>query len=630
MISSSTDHPSFLGALDRIAVRRPLQRAGVLAEPLGPLPSDPPEVGRLLSDAGFADQVSSLAGTLGRRPRAVRAEAAGYLREMGATHTGRAVDDWSRMSRWLARAHELVLDPEQLRRLRVLDRTQSLLFPFSHRSYLDGITVPAAVSRYGISPSFVLAGANLDVFPFNHLLRRSGFVYVRRSTADLPVYRLALRCYLAELIRSRRNLCWSIEGGRTRTGKLRPPTYGVLRYAVDALEQDPGSRALIVPVSIVYEQLHEVGLMTDEARGSRKQPEDLRWLWSFGRAQRERFGRAFLEFGEPIPLRDRLAELRADDPSGAHLVERIAVQACHGINRATPVTTTAVVCLALLAADRALTLDEVLATVAPLARYLTARGRPVAGAANLTDRATIRRALDELASSGVLACFDGGTDTVWRVGPGQHLVAAFYRNTAVHVLIDRAIGELGLAAAAEGDGPGLGTASRETLRLRDLLKFDFFFPSRRVFAEEMAAELALVDPSQTAGVHEFTAADARRWLEQHRPLVAPLVLRPFLEAYHVVADRLVATDADEPFDEAHFLDDCLRVGRQWALQKRLASEESVSLELFKPALRLARHRDLIASEVPEPAKRRADFLAEIRETLRRVNLIAAMAERSPS
>ncbi|GAA4607429.1 glycerol-3-phosphate O-acyltransferase [Actinoplanes octamycinicus] len=599
-----------------------LDRTGVTA--------DPAEVRQLLAAPAFTAQLDELAETLRRDPALVRAEAAGYLREMGATHTRRAVDDWGRMSRWLARAHELVLDPEQLRRLRVLDAGQSLLFPFSHRSYLDGITVPAAVSRGGISPSFVLAGANLDVFPFNHLLRRSGFVYVRRSTTDLPVYRLALRAYLAELLRNRRNLCWSIEGGRTRTGKLRPPTYGVLRYLVDALDAEPGMRALIVPVSIVYEQLHEVGLMTDEARGMRKHPEDLRWLWNFGRSQRERFGRAYLEFGEPITLQDRLAELRADDPAGSHVVERVALETSHRINRATPVTTTAVVCLALLAADRALTLDEVLTTVAPLARYLTRRGRPVAGAANLTDRATIRRTLDDLVRSGVLDGYDEGTDAVWRIAPGQHLVAAFYRNNAVHFLVDRAIGELGLAAAAEGGENGLRTAHRETLRLRDLLKFDFFFPSRAEFAEEMTTELALVDPSQAAGLHEFTPGDAQRWLENARPLVAHLVLRPFLDAYQVVADRLDATDESEPFDEGRFLAECLRVGRQWALQKRLASEESVSLELFKPALRLARHRDLVESAGPDLGKRRAAFLAEIHETLRRVTVIAALADQERS
>ena len=236
----------------------------------------------------------------------------------------------------------------------------------------------------------------------------------------------------------------------------------------------------------------------------------------------------------------------------------------------------------------------------------------MAGAANLTDRATIHRALDDLSRSGVLTGFDGGTEPIWAIAPGQHLVAAFYRNTAVHVLVDRAIGELGLVAATEDGEHGLETANRETLRLRDLLKFDFFFPSRREFAREMAAELAIVDPRQADELHEFGPAEARRWLAESELLVAHLVLRPFLEAYHVVADRLAAWEDDEPFDTTRFLDECLRLGRQWALQKRVASEESVSLELFKPALRLAEHRGLLAAG-PEMAKRRDDFREEMRE-----------------
>ena len=539
--------------------------------------------------------LAELARSLDRDPADVRVEAARYLREMGATHAERAMKSWARFSDWLSRAHDLVLDPEQVRRLRALDRKQSLLFLFSHRSYLDGIAVPVAVTRNGITPPYLLAGANLSMFPVNHLVRRSGFVYVRRSTADVPVYRLALRWYIAQLIRNRRNLSWSIEGGRTRTGKLRPPVYGILRYVIDALDTATTAEALIVPVSIVYEQLHEVQLMTSEAHGGRKRPEDLHWLWTYGRSQRERLGRAYLEFGQPMSLRDRLAELRADDPTGSHAVERIALETCHRINRATPVTATAIVCLALLAADRALSLDEVLATVTPLARYIEQRGRPVAGAANLTDRATIRRTLDDLVHTGVLTSYDGGNETIWRIAPDQYLVAAFYRNTAIHMLVDRAIGELGLVAAAEGGENGLQTANKETLRLRDLLKFDFFFPSRREFADEMAAELAIIDSGMADGLHEFTSADARRWLEHGEPLVAHLVLRPFLDAYHVVADCLAAWEEDEPFDEPRFLEECLRVGLQWALQKRVASEESVSLELFKPALRLAEYRDLVTS-----------------------------------
>jgi glycerol-3-phosphate O-acyltransferase len=195
------------------------------------------------------------------------------------------------------------------------------------------------------------------------------------------------------------------------------------------------------------------------------------------------------------------------------------------------------------------------------------------------------------------------------------------------MLVDRAIGELALVAAAEGSTEGLATATEEALRLRDLLKFDFFFARRRDFAEQMGRELAIIEPGDSSGLREFTAADARGWLEQGRPLVAPLVLRPFLDAYHLVADRLAAWE-DEELDEPRFLDECLRVGKQWALQGRLASEESVSLELFKPALQLARHRGLIDPGAPDLPKRRADFRDELRETVRRVTVVAELAKRA--
>lgn len=51
------------------------------------------------------------------------------------------------------------------------------------------------------------------------------------------------------------NLCWSIEGGRSRTGKLRPPRYGLLRYVADAVADSPDADPLLIPVSLMYDQL---------------------------------------------------------------------------------------------------------------------------------------------------------------------------------------------------------------------------------------------------------------------------------------------------------------------------------------------------------------------------------------
>jgi glycerol-3-phosphate O-acyltransferase len=137
--------------------------------------------------------------------------------------------------------------------------------------------------------------------------------------------------------------------------------------------------------------------------------------------------------------------------------------------------------------------------------------------------------------------------------------------------------------------------------------------------------VALLEPGGTDAVPGFGPGQAREWLLNARLHLAPLVLRPFLDAYHVVADRLAAWDADEELDEERLLRECLEVGQQWALQRRLASAESVSLELFKPAVKLARHRGLLDAADPQVGQRREDLLAEVRDAVRRVNVIADLA-----
>ena len=117
----------------------------------------------------------------------------------------------------------------------------------------------------------------------------------------------------------------------------------------------------------------------------------------------------------------------------------------------------------------------------------------------------------------------------------------------------------------------------------------------------------------------------RGLLQRADLLLAHLVLRPFLDAYHIVADRLVAL-GDETFDEGAFLAECLQVGKQWELQRRIASAESRSMELFKTALRLARFRELVSGADYEVlAPRRREFLDQVATAVRRVNTIAELA-----
>lgn len=554
---------------------------------------------------------------LGRTELEARAEKA--LREMWSSHQPMASAGWARFGRMVTGRYDLRVDEEGVKRAAALNKGHSLIALFSHRSYLDIWLLREVLSGGDFAPFHGLAGANLNFWPIGPVFRRTGALFIRRETKGDPVYRFVLRAYLRYLLDSGQNLGWSIEGGRTRTGKLRPPRYGALRYVVDALRQSDGPEAYIVPVSVVYEQLGEVATMAGEALGEGKKPEDIRWLTKFAMMQLNQGGGVRVDFGEPMAVREAIQRYDQDAKAGGKAVERIAVDVCHRINRTTPVTATGLVTVALLAAERALTLPEVEDILEPIINYLS--GHSVAGRVldkeYVEGRDWVESTLEELERTGVVERFDEGHEPVFQVAPQQHLVAAFYRNTLIHFLVHRAIAELAMVMVRSHKGDLRREIWGHSLRIRDLLKFEFFFPERREFEGELMAEIDRIDPDwegRKAALPVITPERVQLWFERSKPHFAHLVLRPFFDAYLLVATELANVPSGEPLDRKALLQRCVGVGRQWVLQKRMHNEESVTLELFKNALLLADHMGLTADEGSDLSERRralADELAEI-------------------
>jgi glycerol-3-phosphate O-acyltransferase len=566
----------------------------------------------------FHEQLQTLATELNRPVQEVEAEAVGYLHEMVASHSRLAIDSWEQFGRWLSRAYQVEVDEPAVQRITELSRRYPLAFLPSHRSYLDPLVLRSALHSHGFAPNHVLGGLNVSFWPIGPVARRSGVVFIRRSIKDKPVYKLVLREYIGYLVRKRFNVEWYIEGGRTRTGKLRPPRYGLLNYLVNAYKDNPRQDVMLVPTSIVYDQLYEVGAMAAEEHGEQKTPESLSWLVGYARAQGRGFGKVRICFGEPLPLSEALHAARDQ-----HEVERVGIQVCHRINQATPITETALVALALLGVgDRALTLEEVRSTLEPLLEYVATRSLPVTGELDLSTVQDVRLALDALTKHGIVSRYDHGTEPVFGIGEKRHLEAAFYRNSVVHFLVNRAIAELVLTHVDETrpDDP-VAVGWEEALRVRDVLKYEFFFASKADFDRELRSELALVNPDWEQDAPNPSLA----WpaLKHAGVQLAPRVLASFLEAYLVVADRLAARDPVAEIDEEVFLAECLGVAHQYRLQRKLTSTESISKELFATALKLAANRGLL--EVGEDVRTARDgFKSDIETLVRRIGRIRAL------
>src|SRR5262249_34900405 len=146
----------------------------------------------------------------------------------------------------------------------------------------------------------------MNFFPVGPLFRRSGVFFIRRTFKDNPVYKFVLRQYIDYLVEKRFSLEWYIEGGRSRSGKLLPPRLGLLAYVVDAYRRGKAEDVFLVPVSIAYAQIQDVGDYVAEQRGGRKQRESFGWFLKVVRSVQRRFGDIHINFGDPLSLRTTL------------------------------------------------------------------------------------------------------------------------------------------------------------------------------------------------------------------------------------------------------------------------------------------------------------------------------------
>jgi glycerol-3-phosphate O-acyltransferase len=106
--------------------------------------------------------------------------------------------------------------------------------------------------------------------------------------------------------------------------------------------------------------------------------------------------------------------------------------------------------------------------------------------------------------------------------------------------------------------------------------------------------------------------DIDRLLHDKQPLMSHAMLRPLFEAYEIVAD--VLRDAPAEISEKGLTKLALGVGKQYAAQGRVRSNEAVSALLFATARQVVSDQGLL-QPARDLAERRGAFLTELRAIL---------------
>ncbi len=502
------------------------------------------------------------------------------------------------------------VDREGLRRIQEASKEGCIVLLPSHKSHIDYLVVSYVFNEENILLPLIAAGDNLAFFPLGPVFRRAGAFFIRRSFRGDRLYSSVVHTYVRRLIRDGFPIEVFVEGGRSRTGKLLAPKFGMLGMIVEAALSIPQRQVFFVPISIGYERIVETGAYERELSGGEKVKEDAAGLLKTTDVLRHRYGRINLQFGAILTLNDIREDLgiaRDKDlrPSQRRaLVTRLGNRVVDEINRVSAVTPGALTALALLShGHRGLPHDELVERAARLLTVLQesdARVTPstVTTSGNLRPEA-IREAA-QLFTDALLVVAHApaepdpgarvgeekvGPGTIYTIPDDRRLELDTSKNMIVHFFVERSL--VSVAMLVDPGPPVEKDVVRDRVqKLSRLFKHEFRFradaPFNEIFDETIermrAANEVVVEGTHLAAGPGRLGWSGREWL-----LTYAAFLRNFLEGYRIAA-RGLGVLLKGPLAEKELIKKSLATGKRMFFTGEIERPEAVSQPLIKNAL----------------------------------------------
>ncbi|KAI0545312.1 acyltransferase-domain-containing protein [Xylaria curta] len=376
---------------------------------------------------------------------------------------------------------------------------QSIIFLPSHRSHVDYVSMQLICYRLGLALPVVVAGDNLNFPVVGSFLQHAGAMWIRRSFGNDTLYTTLVQAYIDTMLQGGYNFECFIEGGRSRTGKLLPPKFGILSFVLDSILSGRVKDAIVCPVSTQYDKVIETEGYVTELLGVPKKKENLADFLSGGSSVLSlKLGRVDVRFHEPWSLRKYVDEqltklgkplgtgdLTSKTPENAALRQKLlrtmGYKVLSDINDVSVVMPTALIGTVLLTLrGRGVGKAELLRRIEWLIERVRAKGGRVAhfGTAPLAD--VVSRGLEVLGKDLVGEVQGLAEPTYYAVDRFQ---LSFYRNMTIHLFISEALVSVSMyTRVKQGGGPAHQEISYKALReqvlfLSSLFRGEFIFPS---------------------------------------------------------------------------------------------------------------------------------------------------------
>ncbi|KAF2396708.1 acyltransferase-domain-containing protein [Trichodelitschia bisporula] len=358
-------------------------------------------------------------------------------------------------------------------------KKQSIIFLPCHKSHVDYVSLQIICYRLGIGLPTVVAGDNLNFPLVGPFLQHAGAMWIRRSFGDDQLYGTLVQAYIDTLLQGGFNFECFIEGGRSRTGKLLGPKFGILRFLLDSVLSGRVEDAIVCPVSTAYDKVIEVDSYISELLGQPKPKENLRDFLSASSILSLKLGRVDVRFHKPWSLRefcvDQFARfdavpgpLETEPERRVRLLRSLGYRVLADINEVSVTMPTALIGTVLLTLrGRGVGRAELIRRVEWLCERVRAAGGRVAHFGGQPTGVVVERGLEVL-GSGLVGRVDGLVEETYFAVDRFQL--SFYRNMTIHLFILEALVSAALYTRVKAGGG----AAAERMPWSDLRRAVFF------------------------------------------------------------------------------------------------------------------------------------------------------------
>jgi glycerol-3-phosphate O-acyltransferase len=575
---------------------------------VGPLLKSREEmVSMVLVDQDLNQFMERMAAETGKKIDDIVKEAKKYILEIASDYNETFIEIWEKILTWLWNNiyDGVVVDKHGMANIRNISKKMPFVIIPCHRSHIDYLLLSYVFYKHHIQMPFVAAGTNLMFWPLGYIFRKSGAFFLRRTFKGNILYGEVFSKYLETLLKEGLPLEFFIEGGRSRTGKMVMPKYGLLSMLIQAFKTKACDDLAAIPVYIGYDRVIEEKAYLQELAGAPKEKEKTTDVIKSRKILRKRYGRVYVNIGDPIFLKSYLEsqdktfeEMTLQERQS--LYRKIGYEIVLRINHVSVVTPFSLVASGLLCHDRRgishnelmdilrLFYDYLTHRKVSLAETLVHREKAIGEALNLFDQADLISRIGEEDEQ------DEIEETVYSLEDDKRLNLEYYKNNILHYFIPISFVAESLLSSDEDTVP-LGKILGDYHFLKRLFWREFIFDDQKDDLDEVNDVLSYLN---SQGMIAGFERDGKAWIEvkgRGRMNLMPFsgLFQNYFESYWIVLRGCFYLKKERK-PEKDWLKNIQQLGVKMYRKGEIRRAEALSQSNYLSAMRFLRDEEILS------------------------------------